>query len=233
MSCSPHIQKIISPEQIDVRGFMVTKAVRVTAFGLSGTDTVTFQRVQYCSEQPGFERKGCSLFEPEPAHIASAVDYQIGECLPSLTPRRNTLIIPYAGSYVPVRHGNASADLVVEVEPVEGVQFDDKEKGIVPCGFIIDEPPPPTYSASVPLVMGLNGADCPAFIGYLFHPNEQRDPQATVAIADCNGTVYGYAYPTAGEGHTFPIMECGNQVVGYAVNRSETAPQPYGGTLCR
>ena len=63
-------------------------------------------------------------------------------------------------------------------------------------------------------------------MGYLFHPNETRDPDATVAITDCDGKLWGYAYPTAGDGHTLPIIECGKDTpTGYAVNNSATAPQ--------
>ncbi|MGX2956422.1 hypothetical protein ACWIYZ_04940 [Ursidibacter arcticus] len=258
MSCNPNVITVVDPKTTDVKGFSVSKAVRVTAFGLTGKDTVTFKRVQYCSSQANYGRTGCCLFTPETAQISSAVNYQIGECSPSLTPKRNTIIIPYAGSYIPVVNGNESADLVVQVEPVEGTQFDDKEKGIDPCGFCVDETWETTgaercnqhfieqeeisncgnvrwtktekrcgYYASVPLPITLDDGDCcgSQFMGYLFHPDEIRDPDATVEIRDCDGKLWGYAYPTANDGHTLPIETCEGDIVGYAVNNSSTSPQ--------
>lgn len=87
------------------------------------------------------------------------------------------------------------------------------------------------YYASVPLPITLDEGDCcgSQFMGFLFHPNETRDPDATVEIKYCNDDgdeqLLGYAYPTAGDGHTLPIEECGGVVIGYAVNQSATAPQ--------
>lgn len=263
MSCNPNVRTVISPHSTDPKGFSVTKAVRVTAFGLSGKDTVTFKRVDYCSAQAAFGRDGCCLFTPEPAHISSAVTYQIGECPPSLNAKRNTIIIPYAGSYLPVINGNESADLKVQIEAIDGTQFDDKEKGIEPCGICFDETWTTTgtercnqhfveveevsncgtvrwtktdkrcgYYASVPVPIQTDDGDCcgSTFMGYIFHPDEERDPDATFEIRDCEGKLHGYAYPTAGDGHTLPIEECGNNTpIGYAVNNSATAPQPVTG----
>ncbi|MDH2997192.1 hypothetical protein A1D22_05840 [Pasteurellaceae bacterium LFhippo2] len=258
MSCNPNMTQIVSPNTTDVKGFSVSTAVRVTAFGLTGKDIITFKRVDYCSPNPNFKRNGCEFFKPTEAQVSSAVDYQIGECAPSLTPNRNTIIIPYAGNYIPMVDGIDTSDLTVEVEPIDGNCFDDKEKGIAPCGFCIDEVWETTgaercnqhfveqeevsncdnvrwvrtekrcgYYASVPLPITLDEGDCcgSQFMGYLFHPSETKDPDATVAITDCEGNIVGYAYPQAGDGHTLPIEECDGTIVGYAVNNSATAPQ--------
>lgn len=254
MSCNPNVKTVVSPQFTETKGFSVSKAVRVTAFGLSGKDTVTFKRVQYCSQQPNYVRDGCQLFTPEAAHIATAVEYQVGECSPSLTPKRNTIVIPYAGSYLPVVNGSDSADLVVEIEPIDGGQFSDKEIGVEPCGFCVDEEWTTTgaercnqhfveqeeisncgtvrwtktakrcgYYPSVPLVVEVDGL---CMVGYLFHPNEERDPDATVAVRDCEGKLYGYAYPNAGNGHTIPLEECDvAEPIGYLTNNSASAPQ--------
>lgn len=256
MICDPNILTVISPEVIGIKGFSVQSAVRVTAYGLTNEQTVTFQRVHYCSSQPHFERNGCALISPSKGELSSAIDYQIGTCSPSLTPNRNSLIIPYAGNYIPVVNGNP-VDLVVEIEPVTSREFSPQELGIAPCGFCVDKTWETTgaercnqhfieqeeisncgnlrwvrtekrcgYYASVPLPITLDEGDCcgSVFMGYLFHPNETRDPDATVEIRDCEKIV-GYAYPTAGDGHTLPIEECGGNTVGYAVNNSATAPQ--------
>lgn len=282
MSCNPNVREVVSPKFPDPKGFSVARAVRVTAFGLSGSDHVTFKRVDYCSKLPDYGRDGCCLFTPEPAQIASAVEYQIGECQPNLNAKRNTIIIPYAGSYLPVINGSESADLTIQVEAIEGVQFDDKEKGINPCGLPcvinswtwtggervngervereyrsncdttewrderalewvetgktrcvnhVEEAQEQSefgklrwtatgktcgYSPSVPISDGCE-------VGYMFHPDEERDPAASVAVSDCDGRVLGYIYPTAATGRTVEVGHCAGVIVGYAVNRSETA----------
>ncbi|WP_439327609.1 hypothetical protein [Lonepinella sp. BR2357] len=255
MSCNPNVLTVISPDIVDIQGFSVRDAVRVTAYGLTNEETITFQRVHYCSSQPRFERNGCALISPSKSELSSAIEYQIGTCAPSLTPERNTIIIPYAGNYIPVVNGNPT-DLVVEVEAVKDGEFSNVEVGIEPCGFCLDKTWETTgaercnqhfveqeeisncgnvrwtrtekrcgYYASVPIVFDVDDGHCgDKQIGYLFHPNETRDPDATVAISDCNGIV-GYAYPQAGDGHTVPIAECENGIIGYAVNNSATAPQ--------
>ena len=58
----------------------------------------------------------------------------------------------------------------------------------------------------------------------MFHPDEERDPAATVAVEDCEGIVWGYIYPTAANGRTLPIGACGEPPICYATNQSSTAP---------
>lgn len=257
MACDPTVLTVISPNIVGVNGFAVRSAVKVTAYGLTNNDTITFQRVHYCRVQPHFEKNGCALINPSERELYSAIEYQIGTCTPSLTPNRNSLIIPYAGNYLPVVKGNP-VDLVVEVEAVEERAFSEQELGIDPCGFCRDETWETTgaercnqhfveveeisncgtlrwrrtenrcgYHASVPMPITLDEGDCcgSQFMGYLFHPNETKDPDATVEIRDCEGKLWGYAYPNAGDGHTLPIETCGGEIVGYAVNNSMTAPQ--------
>lgn len=76
-------------------------------------------------------------------------------------------------------------------------------------------------SPSVPII--IDDCGC-AYIGYLFHANEPRDPLATVAISDCDQIV-GYAYERAGQGRTLAIKDCNGKIYGYAANRSNTAPE--------
>lgn len=215
MSCNPNVLTVVSLGMPEIKGFSVQGAVKITAYNLVNPDSVTFQRVQYCSKQPHFDRDGCALISPSKRELSSAIDYKIGICLPLLTSERNSLIIPYPGNYIPVVNGNP-VDLMVEVESITTRNFSDKELGICPCG----------YSPSVPLPITLDEGDCcgSVFMGYLFHPNETRDPKATVEIRVCDG-LFGYAYPEAGDGHTLPIEECGGKVIGYAANKSSTAPQ--------
>lgn len=257
MSCNPNVLTVIAPDIVDIKGFSVKNAVKVTAYNLTNEDTVTFQRVHYCSSQPHFDKHSCALISPSKSELSSANEYKIGTCAPSLTPERNSLIIPYAGNYIPVVNGNPT-DLVVEVEPVDLRDFSDKELGVEPCGFCLDKTWETTgvercnqhfieieelsncgnlrwtrtnkrcgYYASVPIPITLDEGDCcgSVFMGYLFHPDETRDPDATVEIRDCENKLWGYAYPIAGDGHTLPIEICDGLVVGYAVNNSATAPQ--------
>lgn len=259
MSCNPNVLTIVSPTTTDVRGFSVgSKAVLVTAYGLTDEDTITFKRVNYCSSQANYKSEGCCLIQPTPAEISSAVAYQLGDCSPMLSPNRHSLVIRYSGNYIPVVNNANSPDLTVTVEPINGTEFSDRELGIEPCGFCLDKTWQTTgaercnqhfveveeisncgnvrwrkttercgYHASVPLPITPDDANAcgSTFMGYLFHPNETRDPDANVEISDCEGNLWGYAYPNAGDGHTLPIQTCDGSIVGYAVNQSATAPQ--------
>ena len=326
--CSnPYVHTIISPDSSDPQGFVVVGAVRLIAYGLIGDDYITFKKVRYCSDNPHFKRNNCDLFEPEDPHISSATDYMIGACKPSLTADRNMIIIPYAGHYIPVIHGNESADLIVEIESMKAGKYNDTETGVNPClpckevwtetgnsqcgeefiereeinsctselrwvptdklvewvetgdfkcgdKFIIAEEVNQCgltrwteterlvnwvetgksrckdhvieveevnqcgltrwtktkeicgYHATVPMPIDLGCGGCgDNYLGYIFHPEEERHPDATVEITDCDGKLYGYAYANAGEGHTLVIEECDGTVIGYCANQSPTAPQ--------
>ena len=298
--CSnPYVHTIISPDSSDPQGFVVVGAVRLIAYGLIGDDYITFKKVRYCSDNPHFKRNNCDLFEPEDPHISSATDYMIGACKPSLTADRNMIIIPYAGHYIPVIHGNESADLIVEIEPMKAGKYNDTETGVNPClpckevwtetgnsqcgeEFIEREEINsctselrwvPTdklvewvetgksrckdhvieveeinqcgltrwtktketcgYHATVPMPINLGCGGCgDNYLGYIFHPEEERPDTATVEITDCDGKLYGYAYANAGEGHTLVIEECDGTVIGYCANQSLTAPQALTCTTC-
>lgn len=257
MACESSITTIYSPGSPDVKAFtVVDKAVRVTVFGLNVEDTVTFQRVKFCAERATASREGCCIYKPSTTELSSAIEYRIGTCPPMLSPERNMIIIPFRGTYIPVINAVSSPDLTIEIDEVEGDEFTDIEKGIVPCGFCLDKEWKTTgaercnehfieqeeisncghirwtrttvrcgYFATVPVVIDRDEGCCGDFqIGYMFHPDETRDPDATTAVEDCNANVVGYIYPTAGNGHTVPIEECGGNVLGWAVNASPFAP---------
>ena len=81
------------------------------------------------------------------------------------------------------------------------------------------------YSPSVPFVIEVfDGCRGGNQVGYMYHPDEPRDPAATVAVEDCDGVVWGYIYPTVATGRTLPVGGCGETPIGYAVNQSTTAP---------
>lgn len=81
------------------------------------------------------------------------------------------------------------------------------------------------YSPSVPFVIEVFDGCCGGNqVGYMYHPDEDRDPSATVAVEDCDGVVWGYIYPTVATGRTLPVGGCGETPIGYAVNQSTTAP---------
>ena len=81
------------------------------------------------------------------------------------------------------------------------------------------------YSPSVPFVIEVFDGCCGGNqVGYMYHPDEDKDPAATVAVTDCDGVIWGYIYPTATTGRTLPVGACDEQPIGYAVNQSTTAP---------
>jgi len=63
--------------------------------------------------------------------------------------------------------------------------------------------------------------------GFGFHEADPPDPAATVVMEPCDGDTSVdpiYIYPTAGPGHTVRVNNDDGTLVGYAVNKSDCAP---------
>lgn len=60
------------------------------------------------------------------------------------------------------------------------------------------------------------GGQCPfARAAYIYHPEDLRDPAATVRLVDCDGTLQGWLYETKLYPHLLEL-EVEGQLVGYA-----------------
>ena len=82
------------------------------------------------------------------------------------------------------------------------------------------------YSPSVPFIVQVYDGCCGGSqVGYMYHPDETIDPAATVAVEDCDGVIWGYIYPTAATGRTLPVGSCDEPPIGYAANKSDSAPE--------
>lgn len=65
---------------------------------------------------------------------------------------------------------------------------------------------------------------CDGQAGYGYHIADPKDPAATVEMASCDVTADSiWIYPTAGAGHTIKVLDCDNNVIGYAANKSDCA----------
>lgn len=68
---------------------------------------------------------------------------------------------------------------------------------------------------------------CDGQPGFGFHTVDPKDPAATVEMVPCPGdemTDSIWIYPAAGPGHTIKVADCDGNVIGYAVNKSDCAP---------
>lgn len=228
-------------------------AVKITAFGLVGNDCLKFKRVVQDAQRKTFESGGCAVYAPTPSEIALSAPYQVGDCEPTIHAQRNTIFIAEAGRFLPVLHGDESVgSLLVQVESVPAREFSGAELGIEPCGclrepewwetgvtrcrdFRVENQEQSEHgkirwvrtetvcgvSPSIPLP--ITDDCCNTFIGYIFHPDEPRDPAATAELIDCDTRIAAYAYPTAGAGHTLAIRDCEGVLRGYAANHSSNA----------
>ncbi|AEP36219.1 hypothetical protein [Taylorella asinigenitalis] len=70
------------------------------------------------------------------------------------------------------------------------------------------------YDASYPLPDG----------GYGYVEGDEIDPEASVEMNDCDGVFLFRLYPTPRKGATVKVLACDGEVLGYARNRSDTAP---------
>lgn len=75
----------------------------------------------------------------------------------------------------------------------------------------------------------LNPGICPSLRlpggGYIYSEGDAVDPAASIMLTTCANTLVGYAYPSAGPGHTVRIETCDGAIIGYAANRSACAPE--------
>jgi hypothetical protein len=68
---------------------------------------------------------------------------------------------------------------------------------------------------------------CDGQSGFGFHEMDPKDPAATVEMAPCAGDTSVdslWIYPSAGPGHTVKVTDCDGVLIGYAVNKSDCAP---------
>lgn len=91
---------------------------------------------------------------------------------------------------------------------------------VVACAPVVVPPTPPVYCPS----LRMDVCGCGTDIGFAYRNGDSIDPAATVDILACDGATIGYAYPSAGVGHTVAYEDNG-VVVGYLQNRSACAPE--------
>lgn len=211
-----------SPEVLAV---VVTDPVQITAYGLGTGDCVTFHKIQYSADKNNWSRNGCSVISPSEIKVGRAEEYKIGKCAPSLSKCRNSIVINKPGIYQPVMKNVSAADVVIEAEDLSiGCCPTPEELGIEPCGCACHDDP------TEPLPIIEEGCGGPSFVkmAWMFSPYDNKDPEATVAVNDCDGNVTGYVYPEAGPGHTVPVKMCtdeGVTIIGFAANNSSAAAQ--------
>lgn len=212
-----------SPE---VSAIVVTNPVQITAYGLQSGDCVTFLKIQYTADRETYQRNGCSVISPSELKIGRAEEYKIGTCAPSLSKCRNSIVINKPGIYQPNMKGVKTTDVVIEAEELDVACCPGPvELGIDPCGCACHDDP----TEPLPMVES-DGCGGPGFVkmAWMYSPYDERDPEATVEVSNCDGNVIGYIYPEAGTGHTVPVKACtanGVEVIGFAANNSNAAAQ--------
>lgn len=211
-----------SPE---VSAIIVTTPVQITAYGLKSGDCVTFLKIQYTADRNNWQRNGCSVLSPSEIKVGRAEEYKIGTCAPSLSKCRNSIVINKPGIYQPNMKGVKTTDVVIEAEELDTACCPGPaELGIDPCGCACHGDP------TEPLPILEEGCGGPSFVkmAWMYSPYDDRDPEATVSVTNCDGEVIGYVYPEAGDGHTVPVKACtenGVKVIGFAANNSASAAQ--------
>lgn len=80
---------------------------------------------------------------------------------------------------------------------------------------------PPTvhtkrYHATAQLVLAANECGTAQRVVVGYHPDDVRDPDATVPVTDKDGTTLAWVYPTSAPEHSVPVRKDGT-VIGYGV----------------
>lgn len=80
-----------------------------------------------------------------------------------------------------------------------------------------------TYRATV--MVNFGGDECGVFsrVGWIFHEDDARDPEATTKFMDCQGNVIGWLYPSPAPDRMEFIDGCSdtNAVLGYVLTTPE------------
>lgn len=212
-----------SPE---VSAIIVTEPVQITAYGLQDGDCVTFLKVRYTADRDKWEKSGCTIISPSELKIERAEEFRIGACAPSLSKCRNSIVISKPGIYQPNMKDVKTTDVTIEAEQLDSTcRPTPEELGIEPCGCACHDEPTETLP-----ILEEGSCGGPSFVkmAWMFSPYDDKDPEATVEVTNCNGDIVGYIYPEAGPGHTVPVKSCstdGLKIIGFAVNNSSAASQ--------
>ena len=77
---------------------------------------------------------------------------------------------------------------------------------------------PCRYHATLQVALG--GDECGMFrrVAWAFHPDDLRDPAATVRLADCDDATIGWIYPTAGSNHTIELTSSKGEPIGFGLS---------------
>lgn len=194
--------------------FVIGKGEQYTFFasGLSGADEVVIEVLTVTGAGPGGD-----FCCPGPVALPEVVGAIPLICRNGvqvkMTAELPWLILSSPQS-VPLRARVVTSDDSAVITVVKNVS--DSEDCL---GCACEEPPPKFVPAPICASVPLPGG------GYMFHPGDSRDPAATVPLEACPGGVLGFVFSAAGPGHTVEVRDCNNALIGWAVNRSECAPE--------
>ena len=150
----------------------------------------------------------------EPVDIASMPDLVVAELPDLVVAELPDLVIKEIPELKIEKH-------VVSAEQVCGELWYIWSDGTKTTEVLPACPAPIVYCPSLRL-------SCDGQPGYGYHIDDPKDPAATVKMAPCPTDTTAdavYIYPTAGPGHTIKILDCNGVLIGYAVNRSDCAPE--------
>lgn len=193
---------LINGDIEDSRVFVIPsgKQVTLSAYGLSDADAVVVEIVRLEAGK-SFSGDPCDQTRPQNISVVSATPLLCASGAPVNLTRQYPYAVIDAPQTVPLRARIISlSNTPVIVEYAETKSM----------GELSDTCRPP-LCASMPL--DCNGGET----GYGFHAVE-RDPLATVEMADCDGGDSIWIYPEAGRGHTVKVEDCEGNLVGYANN---------------
>ena len=201
--------EIINSSVLMSAPFVIGKGEQYTLFatGLSGTDQVVIEILTVSTSSP-FAGDPCCPGQVNLPEVTGAVPLK---CRNGVAVRM-TADFPWVVLEAP-QGVSLRARVIAHIDAIVTVSM--TESTGESCMGCPCEEPPPVYCASVAMTGG----------GFMFHAADSRDPAATTLIQDCSNVTLGYLYPTAGPGHTVDVRACDGTLIGYAVNRSDCAPE--------
>lgn len=118
--------------------YVTNKPIRVSVTGLTDLNLITFNTVTFKGDQT-YKAVNCCLSSEMSVYIDTIQPYIIGECKPSLTSKRSSIIIKQSGIYqFDLSQVDTSVAFSVSVEALEEADISNQSLGIEPCGVCLD-----------------------------------------------------------------------------------------------
>nr|DAK40146.1 MAG TPA: hypothetical protein [Caudoviricetes sp.] len=74
------------------------------------------------------------------------------------------------------------------------------------------------YYATVHITVAKTDCGSVSRVALAYHPDDERDPEATMPFKDTDGDIVAYLYPTRSDAHPVAVLDHKGDVIGYGMS---------------